>query len=150
VAHEHIDTRQQMTFDEELLLWLGDETPQVRAADSERVRDPKVMFVRYASAFVIAPGGYGTLDELFEALTLIQTATIRHFPVILLGEGEWDGLLDWLRPCSRRAAHQRRRPRHAARRQAASRGMRDRRCRAQASARARHPPKRRAMHTAAG
>ncbi len=56
----------------------------------------KVMFVRYASAFVIAPGGYGTLDELFEALTLIQTATIRHFPVILLGEGEWDGLLDWL------------------------------------------------------
>ena len=57
----------------------------------------KVMFVRYASAFVIAPGGYGTLDELFEALTLIQTATIRHFPVILLGEGEWEGLLDWLR-----------------------------------------------------
>jgi uncharacterized protein (TIGR00730 family) len=57
----------------------------------------KVMFVRYASAFVIAPGGYGTLDELFEALTLIQTATIRHFPTILLGDGEWDGLLDWLR-----------------------------------------------------
>jgi uncharacterized protein (TIGR00730 family) len=57
----------------------------------------KVMFVRYASAFVIAPGGYGTLDELFEALTLIQTATIRHFPVMLLGDGEWDGLLDWLR-----------------------------------------------------
>ena len=57
----------------------------------------KVMFVRYASAFVIAPGGFGTLDECFEALTLIQTGTIRHFPVILLGEGEWDGLLDWLR-----------------------------------------------------
>ncbi len=57
----------------------------------------KVMFVRYASAFVIAPGGYGTLDELFEALTLIQTATIRHFPVILLGEEEWDGLLAWLK-----------------------------------------------------
>jgi uncharacterized protein (TIGR00730 family) len=57
----------------------------------------KVMFVRYASAFVIAPGGYGTLDELFEALTLIQTATIRHFPVILLGGEEWDGLLGWLR-----------------------------------------------------
>jgi uncharacterized protein (TIGR00730 family) len=56
----------------------------------------KVMFVRYASAFVIAPGGFGTLDELFEALTLIQTATIRHFPVILIG-GEWDGLIDWLR-----------------------------------------------------
>jgi len=57
----------------------------------------KVMFVRYASAFVIAPGGLGTLDELFEALTLIQTETIRHFPVILLGDGEWDGLLQWLR-----------------------------------------------------
>jgi uncharacterized protein (TIGR00730 family) len=187
------------TFDEELLLWLGDEPPQVRAADAERVRDiasefakgfdalagigravtvfgsartpedhpdyalarevgaclggagyavitgggpglmeaanrgardagalsigcnielpreqrlnpyldiglrfrhffaRKVMFVRYACAFVICPGGYGTLDELFESLTLIQTGTIRHFPVILLGEGEWDGLLDWLR-----------------------------------------------------
>ena len=57
----------------------------------------KVMFVRYASAFVICPGGFGTLDELFESLTLIQTRTIRHFPVILLGEGEWDGLLQWLR-----------------------------------------------------
>jgi len=57
----------------------------------------KVMFVRYASAFVIAPGGFGTLDELFEALTLIQTATIRHFPVVLVGDGEWDGLLAWLR-----------------------------------------------------
>jgi len=189
----------ELTFDEELLLWLGDESPRVRAADSERIRDiagefargfdslagveravtvfgsartprehphyalvrevgaclgsagyavitgggpglmeaanrgardvgalsigcnielpreqalnpyldiglrfrhffaRKVMFVRYASAFVIAPGGYGTLDELFEALTLIQTATIRHFPVILLGDGEWDGLLEWLR-----------------------------------------------------
>jgi uncharacterized protein (TIGR00730 family) len=57
----------------------------------------KVMFVRYASAFVIAPGGYGTLDELFESLTLIQTSTIHHVPVILLGGGEWDGLLEWLR-----------------------------------------------------
>jgi uncharacterized protein (TIGR00730 family) len=187
------------TFDEELLLWLGDEPPAIRAADSERIRDiasefaygfdalagigqavtvfgsartkadhpnyelvrrvgaclgeagyaiitgggpglmeaanrgakdvgalsigcnielpreqelnpyldiglrfrhffaRKVMFVRYASAFVIAPGGYGTLDELFEALTLIQTATIRHFPVVLLRSGEWDGLLAWLR-----------------------------------------------------
>jgi uncharacterized protein (TIGR00730 family) len=56
-----------------------------------------VMFVRYASAFVIGPGGFGTLDELFEALTLIQTATIEHFPVILVEQKEWDGLLDWLR-----------------------------------------------------
>ncbi len=57
----------------------------------------KVMFVRYACAFVIAPGGFGTLDECFEALTLIQTRTIRHFPVILIGTEEWDGLLEWLR-----------------------------------------------------
>ena len=57
----------------------------------------KVMFVRYACAFVIGPGGFGTLDELFESLTLIQTQTIRHFPAILAGEDEWDGLLDWLR-----------------------------------------------------
>ena len=57
----------------------------------------KVMFVRYACAFVIGPGGFGTLDELFEALTLIQTATVRDFPLILLGDGEWDGLLAWLR-----------------------------------------------------
>jgi uncharacterized protein (TIGR00730 family) len=188
-----------LTFDEELLLWLGDEPPSVRAADSERVHDiaaelaggfdalaevtravtvfgsartpathpnyalarevgaclghsgyavitgggpgimeaanrgardvgalsigcnielpheqainpyvdiglrfrhffaRKVMFVRYACAFVICPGGYGTLDELFECLTLIQTQTIRHVPAILLGDGEWDGLLRWLR-----------------------------------------------------
>jgi hypothetical protein len=56
----------------------------------------KVMFVRYASAFVIFPGGYGTLDELFEALTLIQTHTIRHFPVILVGSANWDGLASWI------------------------------------------------------
>lgn len=187
------------TFDEELLLWLGDEPPAVRAADAERIRDiaaefgrgfdalagveravtvfgsartprehpdyalarelgaslgrggyavmtgggpglmeaanrgardvgalsigcnielpreqlpnpyldiglrfrhffaRKVMFVRYASAFLICPGGYGTLDELFESLTLIQTATIRHFPVILVGGAEWDGLISWMR-----------------------------------------------------
>jgi uncharacterized protein (TIGR00730 family) len=57
----------------------------------------KVMFVRYASAFLIGPGGFGTLDELFESLTLIQTRTIRDFPVVLLGDGEWEELLDWLR-----------------------------------------------------
>lgn len=56
----------------------------------------KVMFVRYASAFVIVPGGFGTFDELFEALTLIQTATIHHFPLILVDDGFWDGLIDWL------------------------------------------------------
>jgi len=198
-ATDPLKNNHAQTFDEELLLWLGDEPAEVRAADSERIRDVaaefargfdalsdvrravtvfgsartppahpdyalarevgaclgrsgyavitgggpgimeaanrgardagalsigcnielpheqrlnpyvdiglrfrhffarKVMFVRYASAFVICPGGYGTLDELFECLTLIQTQTIRHFPVILVGDGEWDGLLEWLR-----------------------------------------------------
>jgi uncharacterized protein (TIGR00730 family) len=57
----------------------------------------KVMFVRYSSAFVVLPGGYGTLDELFEALTLIQTRKIREFPVVLVGASFWGGLVDWLR-----------------------------------------------------
>jgi uncharacterized protein (TIGR00730 family) len=57
----------------------------------------KVMFVKYADAFVILPGGFGTLDELFEALTLIQTDKVRHFPVILVGTDYWRGLLDWVR-----------------------------------------------------
>jgi uncharacterized protein (TIGR00730 family) len=57
----------------------------------------KVMFVRYSGAFVVLPGGYGTLDELFEALTLIQTKKIRFFPVVLVGTEYWSGLIDWLR-----------------------------------------------------
>ncbi len=57
----------------------------------------KVMFVRYSSAFVALPGGYGTLDELFEALTLIQTGKIRFFPVVLVGTAYWAGLYEWLR-----------------------------------------------------
>ena len=57
----------------------------------------KTMFVKYADAFVILPGGIGTLDELFEALTLIQTGKIRHFPVVLLGTAYWHGLVDWMR-----------------------------------------------------
>jgi uncharacterized protein (TIGR00730 family) len=56
----------------------------------------KVMFLRYASAYAIAPGGYGTLDELFEVLTLIQTDTVGSRPVLLLGDGEWQGLVEWL------------------------------------------------------
>ena len=57
----------------------------------------KTMFVKYADAFVILPGGFGTLDELFEALTLIQTGKVRHFPVILVGSAYWQGLIDWAR-----------------------------------------------------
>ena len=57
----------------------------------------KTMFVKYADAFVILPGGFGTLDELFEALTLIQVGKVRHFPVVLVGRSYWAGLLDWIR-----------------------------------------------------
>jgi uncharacterized protein (TIGR00730 family) len=57
----------------------------------------KVMFVRYASGFVVLPGGFGTFDELFEALTLIQTGKVREFPVVLVGSWYWGGLMDWLR-----------------------------------------------------
>jgi len=57
----------------------------------------KVMFVKYAVAYVILPGGFGTMDELFEALTLIQTKRIKSFPVILMGSEYWKGLFDWLR-----------------------------------------------------
>ncbi len=57
----------------------------------------KVMFVKYADAFVIFPGGFGTLDELFEALTLIQTKKVQDFPVILFGHDYWGALVDWIR-----------------------------------------------------
>ena len=57
----------------------------------------KVMFVKYAVAYVILPGGFGTMDELFEALTLIQTKRIRSFPVVLMGSDYWGGLLTWMR-----------------------------------------------------
>ncbi len=57
----------------------------------------KVMLVKYATAFVLLPGGFGTLDELFETVTLIQTHKIRPFPMILVGRDYWRGLVDWLR-----------------------------------------------------
>ncbi len=84
---------------------LGIELPMEQGLN-EWVRTPlefhffftrKVMFVRYASAFVVFPGGFGTLDELFEALTLRQTEKIRHFPVVLVGTEYWGGMVDWLR-----------------------------------------------------
>jgi len=56
----------------------------------------KTMFVKYSEGFVILPGGFGTLDELFEALTLIQTGKVRNFPVVLVGRAYWAGLIDWL------------------------------------------------------
>lgn len=57
----------------------------------------KVMFVKYSQGFIVMPGGFGTLDELFEAMTLIQTGKIGRFPIILYGEDYWGGLLDWIK-----------------------------------------------------
>jgi uncharacterized protein (TIGR00730 family) len=57
----------------------------------------KVMFVKYAQGFIVMPGGMGTLDELFEALTLIQTEKITRFPILLVGSSYWSGLLDWIK-----------------------------------------------------
>ena len=71
--------------------------------DSDKIIDfdyffvRKVMFVRYAQAFVVMPGGFGTLDEVFEAITLIQTNKIEKFPVILYGSDFWSGCIDWIR-----------------------------------------------------
>lgn len=57
----------------------------------------KVMFVKYAQGFIVLPGGFGTMDELFESLTLIQTQKIGRFPIVLVGKAYWSGLLDWIR-----------------------------------------------------
>ncbi len=57
----------------------------------------KVMFVKYAQGFIVMPGGFGTLDELFEALTLIQTKKIGKFPIVLVGKKYWKGLIDWIK-----------------------------------------------------
>ncbi|WP_432985836.1 TIGR00730 family Rossman fold protein [Dactylosporangium sp. CA-233914] len=57
----------------------------------------KTMFVKYAQAFVVLPGGFGTLDELFEAVTLVQTRKVTRFPVILMGTAYWQGLIDWIK-----------------------------------------------------
>lgn len=57
----------------------------------------KVMFMKYAQAFVVMPGGFGTLDELFEALTLIQTEKITKFPIVLFGTDFWSGMIDWIK-----------------------------------------------------
>ena len=57
----------------------------------------KVMFIKYAAAYVVMPGGFGTLDELFEVMTLVQTQRIRPFPIIMVGTDYWGGLLDWIR-----------------------------------------------------
>jgi uncharacterized protein (TIGR00730 family) len=65
----------------------------------------KMMFVKYAVAYIIFPGGFGTLDELFEAITLIQTEKIKPFPVILVGTDYWQGLWDWIKGALLKAQH---------------------------------------------
>jgi uncharacterized protein (TIGR00730 family) len=57
----------------------------------------KTMFVKYAQGFIVLPGGFGTLDELFEALTLVQTGKVTSFPIVLVGSAYWGGLVDWVR-----------------------------------------------------
>ena len=57
----------------------------------------KTVFIKYSQAFVVLPGGFGTLDELFEALTLVQTGKITKFPIVLVGSEYWSGLLSWIR-----------------------------------------------------
>lgn len=68
-----------------------------RVVDFENFFTRKTVFIRYSCAFVVLPGGFGTLDELFEAITLVQTKKISDFPVILVGVEFWSGLLDWVR-----------------------------------------------------
>ena len=65
----------------------------------------KVMFVKYAQGFIVLPGGVGTLDELFEAITLIQTEKIGRFPIVLVGSSYWQGLLDWIKVTMLEAEH---------------------------------------------
>ncbi len=65
----------------------------------------KVMFVKYSQGFVVMPGGFGTLDELFEAITLIQTHKIQKFPIILVGTEFWSGLMDWIKSTLRDKYH---------------------------------------------
>src|SRR6202000_3096275 len=57
----------------------------------------KVMFIKYSQGFIVMPGGFGTLDELFEAVTLIQTKKIGRFPIVLVGKSYWGGLIDWIK-----------------------------------------------------
>ena len=88
-----------------LSIGLGIELPHEQRSNAFIDRDlhfrhffvRKVMFVRYACAFVALPGGFGTLDELFEALTLVQTTKIKHFPIVLVGRRFWSGLEAWLK-----------------------------------------------------
>jgi hypothetical protein len=81
----------ELPFEQEMNAWVN------RGIEFHYFFTRKLMFVRYSSAWVIFPGGYGTLDELFEVLTLIQTGKVRSFPVVLVGSGHWAGLLEWLR-----------------------------------------------------
>ena len=80
----------ELPFEQSMNRWVG------RGLEFHYFFTRKLMFVRYSCAFVVFPGGFGTLDELFEVLTLAQTGKIRHVPVVLVGHDEWAGLRRWL------------------------------------------------------
>ena len=88
---ESVGLNIELPFEQEMNPWV------TRGIQFEYFFTRKLMFVRYARAWVVFPGGYGTLDELFELLTLVQTGKARNHPVVLVGREHWLGLLDWLR-----------------------------------------------------
>jgi hypothetical protein len=88
---ESVGLNIELPFEQDMNPWVR------RGIEFEYFFTRKLMFVRYACAWVVFPGGYGTLDELFELLTLIQTHKARNHPVVLVGREHWQGLLDWIR-----------------------------------------------------
>src|SRR5688572_9003154 len=88
---ESIGCNIELAFEQGMNVWVG------TAVNFRYFSVRKTMFVKSAEGFIIFPGGFGTMDELFEALTLIHTGKVRNFPVVLFGKAYWRGLLDWLR-----------------------------------------------------
>ena len=83
----------ELTFEQHDKLWIDKD----KNLEFDYFFVRKVMFVKYSQGFIVMPGGFGTLDELFEAITLIQTKKIGRFPIVLVGSSFWSGLLDWIK-----------------------------------------------------